>query len=227
MKDLPFNSEQLLNWLAAYNQALWPAHVLAYALALAAMALAVLASRGRPWAGRAAVAVLAALWLATGLVYHLHGFSRLTPTAYVLAGLFVLQGLMLLYDGVLRANLVLAPVRDGFMVTGAIFLLWSLAGHPWLAAHLGHPWPATGLVGLAPGPTMAFTCGLLLWSRGRLPKRLLAVPVLWSFLGFMLALDMGLREEVGLLLVGLVSASLLLPRDLKPGPDAGQDADRP
>jgi hypothetical protein len=31
----------------------------------------------------------------------------------------------------------------------------------------------------------------------------------------MLALDLGLREEVGLLLVGLVSGSLLLPRDLK------------
>jgi hypothetical protein len=226
MKDLPFGSEQLLNWLAAYNQALWPAHILAYALALAALVLAWLAVH-RPWAGRAAAAILAAMWLATGLVYHLQGFSRLTPTAYILAGLFILQGLMLLFDGVLRQNLVLAPSRDGFMVTGAVFLLWSLAGHPWLAGYLGHPWPQTGLVGLAPGPTVAFTCGLLLWSRGRMPKRLLAVPVLWSFLGFMLALDMGLREEVGLLLVGLVSASLLLPRDLKPALAPGEEADRP
>jgi hypothetical protein len=53
MKDLPFTAEQFLAWLAAYNQALWPAHVLAYALALAAMVLAVLANRGRPWASRA------------------------------------------------------------------------------------------------------------------------------------------------------------------------------
>lgn len=214
MKDLPFTAEQLLSWLTAYNLALWPAHVLAYALALAALVLAGLAVR-RPWAGRAAVAILAAMWLATGLVYHLLNFTRLTPTAYFLTGLFALQGLMLVWDGVLRTNLVLAPGRDGFMATGALFLLWSLAGHPWLAAYLGHPWPQTGLVGLAPGPTVAFTCGLLLWSRGRMPKRLLAVPVLWSFLGFMLALDLGLREEVGLLLVGLVSASLLLPRDMK------------
>lgn len=232
MKDLPFNAEQLLSWLAAYNQALWPAHVLAYALALAALALAVLATR-RPWAGRAAVAILAAMWLATALVYFLRGFAALTPTAYPLAGLFILQALLLLYDGVLRANLVLAPARDGFMATGAIFLLWSLLGHPWLAAHLGHPWPRTGLVGLAPGPTVAFTCGLLLWSRGRLPKRLLAAPVIWSFLGFMLALDMGLSEEAGLLLVGLVSASLLLPRDLKPAlgegdaGGSGEDVGRP
>lgn len=227
MKDLPFTAEQFLAWLAAYNQALWPAHVLAYALALAAMVLAVLANRGRPWASRAAMAILAAMWLATGLVYHLLHFTSLTPSAYVLAGLFTLQGLMLLWDGVLRANLVLAPARDGFMVTGAVFLLWALAGHPWLAAHLGHSWPAAGLVGLAPGPTVAFTCGLLLWSRGRMPKRHLAVPVLWSFLGFMLALDMGLREEAGLLLVGLVSASLLLPRDMQPRLEAGQDPDRP
>jgi hypothetical protein len=42
----------------------------------------------------------------------------------------------------------------------------------------------------------------------------------------MLALDMGLREEVGFLLVGLVSVSLLLPRGLSFRFDSGKEAER-
>lgn len=212
MVDFPFSPESFLAMLAALNQALWPAQVLGYALALGGLALAWL---GRPWASRAAAGVLAAMWLASASAYHLAYFSRLTGIGYVLALLFGLQAALLVWDGVVRGNLVLAPGRDGFMFMGALFMLWSLAGHPWLSAHLGHAWPSLGLVGLAPGPTAAFTCAMLLWSRGHLPKRLLAIPVLWSFLGFVLAVELGLREEVAFLLVGLVSASLLLPRDLK------------
>ncbi len=213
ISDLRVSLDQLLSMLASLNLDLWPAQFLGYALALAAAGLA---GFRRPWASRAASGILAAMWLASALVYHLGYFSRLSELGYVFAALFGLQAALLLWDGPLKANLVLAPAGDGFMVMGALFMFWALAGHPWLSAYLGHPWPRLGLVGLAPGPTAAFTCGLLLWSRGRMPKRLLAIPALWSFLAFVLAVDLGLREEVPLLLVGLVSASLLLPRDLKP-----------
>lgn len=212
LANVPYSLEQYLALLRTMNQALWPAFFVAYTLGLAAVILAWLP---RPWASRAVAGILALFWLAGGLVYQLAYLTKLFPAAYVFTGLFVLQALLLAWEGVVRGRLEFAPRKDGFMVMGGLALLLALVGHPLLSAYLGHPWPLMALLGLTPCPTVIFTLGMLLWTKGRLPKHLLAVPVLWSFLGFILAVELGLREDVVLLVAGLASASLLLPRDLK------------
>lgn len=64
---LPFTTETFFQVFQDYNQAIWPAQVIAYALAL--ICLAVLRFP-RPETGRLIPAVLSLFWLWMGVAYH-------------------------------------------------------------------------------------------------------------------------------------------------------------
>ncbi len=209
-----FSPARYLEMQAQFNQDLWPAHLLVYALALAVLALAW--SR-RPWAWRGAAALLAAFWLSVAVLFLGLHFTRLHPGGLLFTALFALGGLALLRECLRPAPApILAPSLDGPGVLGALLVLHSLLGHPWLSNFLDHPWPRMGLLGLAPGPTVLFTLGLLFWTKGRLNGLLLLACGLWTLLGFLLAVELGLKEDVFVLPIGLAAACLLLPRALRP-----------
>jgi hypothetical protein len=65
------------------------------------------------------------------------------------------------------------------------------------------------MFGLVPCPTTIFTFGMLLLAAR--PKRLLLwLPLVWSVIGFFAAVKFGIREDVGLLIAGIVTAVILL-----------------
>lgn len=66
------------------------------------------------------------------------------------------------------------------------------------------------MFGVAPCPTTIFTFGLLLLTRGPVPLRLLVIPLLWALVGASAALHLGVREDLGLVVTGLVATALLL-----------------
>jgi hypothetical protein len=61
-----------------------------------------------------------------------------------------------------------------------------------------------------PCPTTIFTFGLLLRSGRSVPLYVLPVPIAWSLLGFSAAYSLGIWEDVGLLLAGLIGGFLLV-----------------
>jgi hypothetical protein len=54
---------------------------------------------------------------------------------------------------------------------------------------------------------------LLLWTAPRVPKYLLALPLVWAFIASMAALQLGVLEDVMLPIAGLVAAALIWRRD--------------
>jgi hypothetical protein len=58
-----------------------------------------------------------------------------------------------------------------------------------------------------------FTFGLLLLTNATVPKSLLVIPFLWSLLGVSASYQLGIREDMGLLLAGVLGVGLLLWRD--------------
>jgi len=82
---------------------------------------------------------------------------------------------------------------------------------------MGRGYPQSLLVGLAPCPTVVFTLGWLLWSCRPLPKAVLAIPVLYALTMGGMAASMGIVEDVGLVIVAVVAATLLLVRDRSVG----------
>ncbi|MFZ0750450.1 MAG: DUF6064 family protein, partial [Pyrinomonadaceae bacterium] len=76
---IPFTVDQFLNVFARYNEAVWPAQIVLYAIALCAIGLAIQRSSDF---SRSIAFLLSVLWLWSGIVYHLIFFSRINPAAY-------------------------------------------------------------------------------------------------------------------------------------------------
>ena len=210
---LPFTRDQFFAVFAAYNAAIWPVQTAAY---LAATAALVLAWRGGPFAGRAVPAILAAMWLWTGVAYHLFHFTAINPAARLFGAAFILQGLLFLAATVGGRALAFWPMSGGWRRGFGLFLAFYAAVlYPLLGRLAGHPWPELPAFGVTPCPVTIFTFGVLLLATGRVPAWLLAVPILWAVIGGSAALLLGVPQDWMLLLGGLAAAVALLrsPRD--------------
>ncbi len=207
--NLPFTVEQFLEVFARYNEAIWPAQILLNALALAALGVAgySIACRLLPHIDRLITGFLGVLWIWTGLVYHLIFFAPINPAARIFGAAFLAQGLAFLVLA-WRRPLVLRAITRWRTGLGAALLLYGLVLYPTLGYLLGHRYPSAPTFG-APCPMVIFTFGLLLWA-DRLPRALVILPFLWSLLGFTAALALGIREDVGLLVSGVVGTTVLL-----------------
>jgi hypothetical protein len=84
--------------------------------------------------------------------------------------------------------------------------------YPLLSVALGHGFPTVPTFGL-PCPTTIFTLGLLWWLRGGHVRILLVIPLLWSAVGGSAAFALGVPQDLGLLVAGVVSTILLKRRD--------------
>src|SRR5689334_2789783 len=84
--DMPFTVEQFFEVFRSYNETLWPAQLLLYAPAAAA-----LIGTWKPHRGshRLVAAALAVLWLWTGVVYHFGFFRTINPAASLFAAISV------------------------------------------------------------------------------------------------------------------------------------------
>lgn len=202
---LPFSLEQFLSIFEAYNQAIWPMQIVLYLFALAAIILAV--SR-TSFSNKVISVILAFLWLWTGIVYHLTYFTSINKAAFLFGALCIVQGLIFLFNGVLKSNLSFQFQPDTKGIIGSLFILYALVIYPILGHYLGHAYPTSPTFG-APCPTTIFTFGLLLWADRAMPKYVVVIPLLWSIIGFSAALMLTIREDIGLLIAGLLGTLLI------------------
>jgi hypothetical protein len=208
--DLPFTTEQFLAVFERYNLAIWPLQTVAYALGLVTVVLAF-----RPvWASdRIIYAILAFFWLWMGAVYHLAYFSVINGAAIAFGALFIVQGVLWLLVGVVRPRLAFGAVLSASSMVGGLFILYAMVAYPIIGSLLGHGYPRSPSFGVAPCPTTIFTFGLLLWTRVGIPTYLLVIPLLWSAIGFSAAFTLGIYEDIGLPIAGVLGTVLLLWRD--------------
>jgi hypothetical protein len=203
---LPFTVEQFFGVFARYNEAVWPAPLLLYALAAAAL---VAIAAGRPGSGRFVTVALAVLWAWSGVVYHWVYFSAVNPAAWLFGALFLGQAVLFVREGVLRHRLVFA-VHDGSVSIVALALVaFALLGYPILGAALGHSYPAAPTFG-APCPTTILTLGLLLLARGTARWPLFAIPLLWAVVSGAAAFSLGVYEDLGLVAAAGFAAAVLV-----------------
>jgi len=207
---LPFTVEQFLQVFEEYNQAIWPVHILAYALGIAAV---VLAAKKFRYSDQAIGVILACFWAWTGVAYHLISFSTINGAAFGFGALFIVQAILWLVFGVFRPRLSFQLGANPYALAGVALIVYAMLIYPILGALLGHGYPRSPSFGVAPCPVTIFTFGMLLCTNARIPKTLLIIPFLWSLLGFSAAVSLGMREDIGLLLAGVLSVALLLWRD--------------
>ena len=202
---LPFSQTEFFGVFAAYNEAVWPAQLVLYALAVGAVVAAAGPGRRR---GVAVSGILAFFWTWIAVVYHWLHFSDVNPAARVFGGFFLIQAALFVWTGVARARLAFERPGGWRGVVGALLIAYALAVYPLIGLTVGHPareLPAMGV----PCPTTILTLGLLFWARRPFPRSLLAIPVVWSAIGGTAAFALGVPQDLGLLAAGLLALTLL------------------
>jgi len=212
----PFSRSEFFAVFARYNEAVWPAQIVLYALAIAVVILALRRSSG---ASRGAHAILASFWLWMGIVYHARFFADVNPAAIGFAGIFLVQATLFVWLAV-RKNALYLPRNDLAGWTGAGLIVLGLVVYPLMSVAAGHHYPAQPTFGL-PCPTTIFTLGIMLWAIGSTPSYLFVVPVLWAITGTVAALQLGVIEDLSLT-VAVVAIGVLrmAGRIAKQKPDA-------
>ncbi len=203
---LPFTLQQFIEVFIRYNHRVWPMQVILILLALAAVFFAI---KRKVFTDKIITGILAFLWLWMGIVYHLIFFSSINKAASLFGALFILEGMLLLYFGLIKNSFRFRFIPGLTGYTGLTLVLVALLLYPSIGYLLGHVYPASPTFGL-PCPGTIFTWGILLWSERKVPFLLLLIPLLWSMIGFMAAFKLGIREDILLLLAGLISGGLLL-----------------
>jgi hypothetical protein len=203
---LPFTVEQFLQIFKDYNESIFPLQIFFYLMAVAILFVAIKRIEG---AGKIINSVLAFFWAWMGIVYHLMFFTTINKAAYVFGGFFILEAVLFFYLGVIKRKLTYRFKPDKSGVIGSTLIIFALIIYPLLGYLFGHVYPVAPTFGV-PCPTTIFTFGILLWSDNKIPKIILVVPFLWSILGFSAATNLGIREDIGLLIAGVVAAASLL-----------------
>lgn len=206
----PFTVEEFFGVFSAYNQGVWPAQPLLLLLGVVAL---VLALRAAPGAGRVLLLILAFLWAWVGVAYHMVHFTAINPPAWVFGALFLVQAVLFAAEAY-RGRIRFAPSPHAFGWVGGLFLAYALVIYPLIGLAQGHAYMASPTFG-APCPTTIFIFGLLLWTRGRVPGYLLAIPLLWSIVGMSAALSLGVLQDLGLVVAGVVGTVMIVVRNRK------------
>ena len=207
---MPFTTEQFLRVFEKYNQTIFPMQFVLTLVGIVAVGLVV--SR-KSFANKTISGLLGFLWLWAGIVYHLTFFTKISPPAYVFGALFVFQGWLFLYEGVVRNRLSFRASQKFYGFLGAIFITYALVIYPLIGYALGRTFPASPTFG-TPCQTTIFTFGLLLWTDKKIPLILLIVPILWSIVGTSAALNFGIKEDFGLLVAGTLGTASIIGRNL-------------
>lgn len=214
---LPFTPEQFFGVFEQYNEAVWPAQVAIYIAA--AIAFYLVLKPGK-YSNKVISIILAFFWLWMGIVYHWSFFSSINPAARIFGAFFVLEGLIFLFEGILRDNLAFSFRKDWYSAAGIVLMLFGPIIYPVMGHFLGHNYPGTPTFGL-PCPTTIFTIGALSLAN-RLPKYVAVIPLLWSVLGFSAAISLGVEEDVSLLIAGLIGMGTLIFKRAKVTQKTGQ-----
>lgn len=204
---LPFSHDAFVDVFRLYNQAIWPAQVVAYGLALLALASLL---RPGPSADRFALGLLAGMWLWTGILYHGLFFSAINGAAIAFGLGFVLQGGLFAWAA-LRPNAFAFKIgKTGASLVGLAFIIYAMLVYPLVGASAGQTYPGVPVFGVAPCPVVIFTFGMLLLAKRRVPVGLLVIPGLWSLIGGSAAFLLAVPQDWPLLFSGMVAISLIL-----------------
>ena len=204
---IPMTTDVLFSLYGSHNEATWPAPLLGYVLCIVAL---LMAFRPFPGSSRAIAAILATFWLWNGAVFHIGFFAPLNWGALIFGVFFILEGLLLLWLGLMRNRLdfrLTGEWRD----PGDLALLAVAFAYPNLDLFAGHLWPQMQLPGTLPAPTVLATFAFLLMARGRGARVLSIIPLLWALVGGAAALSLGIWQDVAMAALTIAAAVLLFP----------------
>lgn len=185
-----------------YNEAVWPAHLLALGVGIVVIWLLL---RPGAWQGRMISAAVAILWAWVAGAFLWRRYATINWAASYFALAFAVEAGILAGFAAGAGGLSFRFRRDAMGVIGLGLLLLALVLYPVFAPLFGRHWQQAEIFGMAPDPTAIGTIGLFLPAEGIRRWWVLAVPVLWCVLSAATLWAMG-SPEAWVLLMGLLGA---------------------
>ncbi|WP_192877696.1 MULTISPECIES: DUF6064 family protein [Arenibacter] len=208
--EIPFTIEEFLNTFKNYNESVFPAQYFTYLLGVIVVVNLFRPSRN---SGKIISGILSLFWLWMGIVYHIIYFSTINKVAIVFGIAFIIQGILFLIVGViadkLKYELELSKIGVS-QIIAIVFIIYAMIGYPILNQLFGHSYPYSPIFGLAPCPTVIFTFAVLLLCYQKKSIYLLIIPFLWSIIGFSAAFNLGMIEDYGLVIAGILGLIFIL-----------------
>ncbi|MEJ2617728.1 MAG: DUF6064 family protein [Ignavibacteriaceae bacterium] len=196
---MDFQLEPFLKMLGQYNNDIWPLQIIVYLVGFISV---ILSFKTTKYSSKIISAILSFFWLWNGIILSLFYWGQNYKPAYIFGLLFIIQGVLFIYSGIIRADITFKYHNNYISNLGAIFIFYAVIGYPVIGYFLNHTYPNSFPFGLVPCPTNVFTFGLFLWA-ARLPIYLIIIPFFWALCGIV-PVSVGIYEDVGMILMGLI-----------------------
>jgi len=204
------NIEDFMMVLESYNLAIWPLQIFSYILIIVALFFSFKSTK---YSLKIILGILSLLWLFNGIVFSLLYWAPSHLFGYVFGICFTLQGLIFLY-GLKKSDITISFPGITYTSIGIIFVVYAIIGYQVFGYYLGHIYPKFFPVGLVPCPTTIFTFGIFLIISKRIPIIYYAIPLIIA-IGGILAVNIGIYEDIGLIITGLLGAILIIRREMQ------------
>jgi len=191
---LPFSRDAFFNVFSQYHSSTWPATWIWYAAAVIAIGNFAASSSPRP---RVLLLFCGSIWLWMGLVYHWWFFSAINNAANIFAIAFVIQAGLLIRSSLLTLSPIRSsPPRRSVNAVSFAMIMYALIVYPLIGYYSHHGYPRGPILGL-PCPTTILTLALLLLLRSRynISRWLFAIPIAWSAIGTVAAMQLEVTED--------------------------------
>ena len=207
----PFTTEQFFSVFEKYNHAIFPVQIILFLLSI--LAFIAIGTKIKQ-KDKIVAGILGVLWLWIGIGYHIAFFSGINKVAYGFGFLFILQGLFLLWEGVLLYNLKFVFRMSIQAYIGYFFILYGLIIYPVVGYLIEPNLSRTISIGL-PSTTIILTFGFLLLCDKKFSKYLLIIPSLWAVIGISAVIKLGVYQD-SMLLIAAIIADVLILRSKRP-----------
>ncbi len=208
---MPFTVSDFLNVFKNYNLTVYPFQIILFLSAIFTIYISV---RKKVYSDKLITSILVFYWIWIGFVYHILFFSVINPAAYIFGIIFILQGFLFFKSGILDKRLQFEFSNNLKSMIGALFLIYALIIYPVLGYFDGRIYPESPTFGL-PCPTVIFTFGILLWAKNKVPLYLVIIPFIWSIIGISAAVNLGIKEDFGLVIAGLLCCGFIISQNIK------------
>ena len=204
---LPFTTEQFFNVIEKYNLTMFPFQLIILLLGIVCLFLlhSKLSSKDK------LIGIyLGVLWIWIGVAYHLTFFTAINKAAFLFGGIFILQGLLILFYSFIKNRLVFTFTLQVKDYLGYFFILYGLIIYPIISYLVEGSFEKTIIMGL-PCPSTIFTFGLFMLTNNKFPKSLLIIPSLWAVVGLSAAINIGVFQDL-MILIAAITADIILIR---------------
>ncbi|MFX1606771.1 MAG: DUF6064 family protein [Promethearchaeota archaeon] len=202
--------EEFYDLFGTYNETYLIAIILTYVLAIISLFMVF---RKNDYSNRFISFTLAFLWSWVGVVFGIIVFSPLPLVIggieipgvwYLFGGIFAIQGIILLFNGVFKDTVSYTWKSDSRHYLGALLILYALVLYPLVGFLHGRVYPEYPIFGIGPCPITIFTIALLLWGDTRPTREFWIIPIFWGFMGIAAILVYEVYADVVLVLAGLI-----------------------